>query len=671
MDNLFRRASGIYVARLTIPERLRPVLGFREFVATTGARSRTMAKLIASELLAKWRRQIWDIEQLQLPTALMNYDSILKLVDGSPVLKSGSYLPITQAAAAMGLEVTDLLRQAADGHLALYCRLISKLGYTTQFSEFEPDDPELGTVIVPTQSNRPPGSKLLRATGMYRIPTDETDAIAALLLTGKQADVVALEIVGHEFKGMAFVPDGALTVEVSQIELACDELELRRRHLAAAISPAALAVARDAQKVVAQAATPSLLAQRSKTPLSKVLDAFCKSHLPHVVSSAREIERMRAGIALLIEFEGDSNIGDVDAERLRHFREAHLARMPAHENRIRSRLGTSSMTESIQAVEGSDWHLMSPDERDMRMKWIARLFRWAHEQKWISDDPCTGLRKESVLTKAERTRAKVDRSTREEFTEEEICKIFDASWFLSGMGEQTKAGTYRTFQPFHYWLPLLGLCTGARINELAQLHLSDIGLDGEVWYIDINRKTPDKSLKNDWSERRVPLHSRLIELGLPEWCDALRVVGFQRLFPELSWNSTNRYAKEPIRVMSQYLDSLGMPRDGTKVFHSFRHGINNALQKRTQMPEWMRKRFMGHEPGPGVNEKHYLSDATPKDVSPYVESLKLPLSDVAAFKPAQGIAAISDALRRKNDGRGGQENMGSPSGRVRQDGKEL
>lgn len=128
MDNLLRRPSGIYVARLTIPARLRPILGSREFVASTGSRSRTMAKVVASELLAAWRRKLWEIERLQLPAALMNYDSILKLVDGSPVLRSGSYLPIEQAAAAMGLEVTDLLRQAADGHLHLYCRLLGKLG---------------------------------------------------------------------------------------------------------------------------------------------------------------------------------------------------------------------------------------------------------------------------------------------------------------------------------------------------------------------------------------------------------------------------------------------------------------------------------------------------------------------------------------------------------------
>ena len=659
MDNLFRRPSGIYVARLTIPERLRTVLGLREFVATTGTRSRTMAKLVACELLAKWRRQLWEIERLQLPTVHMNYDSILKLVDGSPVLRSGSYLPIAQAAAAMGVEVKDLLRQAADGHLALYCRLISKFGYTTQFSEFEPDDPDLGTVIVPTQSNRPPGSKLLRASGMYRVPTDETDVIAAHLMVGKHVDVVALEMIDQEAKDMAFVPDGALRLEVDQVELSCLELESRRRYMAAAIPPAAVSAAREVQNAAARGISSNRTEQRAKAPLSKLLDAFCTSHLPQVVSSAREIERMRAGIALLIEFEGDLSVGAVDSELLRHFRSAHLSRMPAHENRVRSKLGTTSMTESIQVVADTDWPRMSADERDMRMKWIARMFRWAHDQKWISDDPCTGLRKESVLTKAERTRVQIERPSREAFSDEELRKIFGAQWFLTGKGEKTEAGTYRTFQPFHYWLPLLGLFTGARISELAQLHLTDIGQDGEVWFIDINRKTPDKSLKNDWSARKVPLHTRLIELGFVEWCHVLRKAGYQRVFPELSWNSTNRYAKEPIRVMSQYLENLGMPRDGTKVFHSFRHGINNLLQKQSSMPDWMRKRFMGHEPGAGVNERHYLADATPSQIAPYLEILKMPLSNVMVFQTTQGIEAIRDALRRKNGGRGSAEVMGS------------
>ena len=32
---------------------------------------------------------------------------------------------------------------------------------------------------------------------------------------------------------------------------------------------------------------------------------------------------------------------------------------------------------------------------------------------------------------------------------------------------------------YRYWVPLIGLYTGARINEISQLYLDDIDLDNE------------------------------------------------------------------------------------------------------------------------------------------------------------------------------------------------
>lgn len=156
----------------------------------------------------------------------------------------------------------------------------------------------------------------------------------------------------------------------------------------------------------------------------------------------------------------------------------------------------------------------------------------------------------------------------------------------------------------------------------------------------------------------MPLHPRLVELGFIEWCDALRRLGFRRVFPELSWNPTNRYAKEPIRAMSQFFEKLGMPRDGTKVFHSFRHGVNNHLQKRSSMPDIMRKRVMGHEPGEGVNEQHYLSDPKPGDVLEFMKGVGSQLPVIAPFNTTAGAMAVRDALRRKNGGRGAKESLG-------------
>lgn len=128
MQNLERRPSGVYVARLTIPMRLRTAVGARVFVASTGSRNLAVAKLIAAEQIARWRRHLFELDRLSLLGLSMTPENILKMADGHPLLAAGGYLPLTEAAVVVGLSPQDLLRQAAEGRLALYCRLQGELG---------------------------------------------------------------------------------------------------------------------------------------------------------------------------------------------------------------------------------------------------------------------------------------------------------------------------------------------------------------------------------------------------------------------------------------------------------------------------------------------------------------------------------------------------------------
>jgi len=54
------------------------------------------------------------------------------------------------------------------------------------------------------------------------------------------------------------------------------------------------------------------------------------------------------------------------------------------------------------------------------------------------------------------------------------------------------------------WPTLISMFTGARVNEAAQLHISDIKEEGGVWYIDIN-DDGKKTLKSPASRRLVPV----------------------------------------------------------------------------------------------------------------------------------------------------------------------
>ncbi|MDR3414257.1 MAG: hypothetical protein P4L87_25400 [Formivibrio sp.] len=98
-----------------------------------------------------------------------------------------------------------------------------------------------------------------------------------------------------------------------------------------------------------------------------------------------------------------------------------------------------------------------------------------------------------------------------------------------------------------YWLPHLGLFTGARINELCQINPQvDVLQDSESgeWHLWITDETEAdsrirKSVKTGDS-RKVPLHKKLIELGFLEYVIRLKSKGEKLLFP--AWKPVNERA---------------------------------------------------------------------------------------------------------------------------------
>ena len=125
-------------------------------------------------------------------------------------------------------------------------------------------------------------------------------------------------------------------------------------------------------------------------------------------------------------------------------------------------------------------------------------------------------------------------------------------------------------KPHRYWLPLLAFYTGARLNELCQLHCRDV-YDG---VIDINKDAPDKRLKNSSSKRIVPLHPELIRLGFEEFCDH-----DGRVFEELN-HGRDGHSKNVSRWFKGYRESLGIQ----SPFHSFRHTFSDELKQALVSP---------------------------------------------------------------------------------------
>lgn len=104
MGGILRRASGVYVARLTVPERHRQSLGKLEFIASTGTREIAVARIVAGQLVAEWRRRLHSLDRLNAGM------DVLQLSLGSPLLLVGG-LPAQPHA---GKEMSE----AVDGFMA-------------------------------------------------------------------------------------------------------------------------------------------------------------------------------------------------------------------------------------------------------------------------------------------------------------------------------------------------------------------------------------------------------------------------------------------------------------------------------------------------------------------------------------------------------------------------
>jgi integrase len=149
--------------------------------------------------------------------------------------------------------------------------------------------------------------------------------------------------------------------------------------------------------------------------------------------------------------------------------------------------------------------------------------------------------------------------------------------------------------PHQFWLPLLGLYTGARLEELCQLVGSDIRVhEGSgIWVIDVNEFDEEKSIKTG-IRRLIPIHPFLLELGIQKWASK-RPKGGQ-LWSDLKYQS-NRWSHKYVRQFKTFKDKAGIdPTPRWKTYHSFRHTVIQHL-KIHDVPEPKAAELVGHKVG--------------------------------------------------------------------------
>lgn len=210
---------------------------------------------------------------------------------------------------------------------------------------------------------------------------------------------------------------------------------------------------------------------------------------------------------------------------------------------------------------------------------ISGVFRFAQKTGRYPEGslPTENLR---TLTKQDRNKLSFKKAY-QPFTGEDLAKIFGPSLLLTAN------------KPHQYWIPLLGLFTGARLNELAQLDWSDVKVIDGVPSISINQED-DKSVKSIAATRDVPIHQQLLDLGFLDYVQLVKsLTQSRKLFPYLTPDTFGNFGKDPSREFGDRLDDLEIT-SPYKVFHSFRKTANNTL-KQGGVSEEIRCQLIGHE----------------------------------------------------------------------------
>jgi len=183
------------------------------------------------------------------------------------------------------------------------------------------------------------------------------------------------------------------------------------------------------------------------------------------------------------------------------------------------------------------------------------------------------FKKKSVTVTSRKAKDK-----RESFTDEDIKTIFHHKNFLPAIFEGHRRQTIK--YPY-YFVPILAVMMGARLEEICQMRVTDIKKVNGIWVYRIREEgrynEEETRVKNPYSERDIPLHPELIDtLRFVQYVNHIKKLGHERVFWELPKRG-NVYHRNVGKFFNEkYLVKIGIKKRG-KSFHSFRHSVETHL----------------------------------------------------------------------------------------------
>ena len=317
-----------------------------------------------------------------------------------------------------------------------------------------------------------------------------------------------------------------------------------------------------------QASSLEPLSNDGDLVISEVLEAFIASRQPN----AKDQSEIRGYVRRLIEEIGDVPVRAVKPHTLDNFL-VKLRKFPVTK---RPDIRALPFGEIIQ-LHGGDPSLSKVGNKTIRTKWFGafnRLFGYAVHMKYISENPLSGVmpkKSDDVVV-----------WKRKAWSPDHIASLFSKPLFTGATslgGYRDQAGSLVS-KDARYWLPLVALWTGMRLDEIGATRRDEFKNENGVWFFDL-RERPLKGprrVKNAMSRRIVPVHQQLVQLGFVDYA----AVQTEWVFPDLphggerEGSTTAQFSK----WFGRWRRANGLaPSDGSYDFHSFRHTFKDACRR--------------------------------------------------------------------------------------------
>jgi integrase len=298
-----------------------------------------------------------------------------------------------------------------------------------------------------------------------------------------------------------------------------------------------------------------------------------------------------AALKALGSLMGDPPLGEVRNKDAQDFAR-RFSQLPA---RWRSKHKGKSAAEVLAETEGMNMPRVEPGTVKKELALIKAFWRWAVTREELTRNVMDAVTPPDTGSKKDKRRP---------FADAEIANLRP---FIEAQRER---------RPERYWVALLCAFHGARLEEMAQLRKADVV---QVEGIPCLRVRGDAgSVKNAASERDLPIHSRLIELGFLKYVKAAKGT---RLFGD---DERDAKVGAPISKWFAYeLNKLNLSERSKKGLHSFRHTMRDKLRLAGVDPV-TRREILGHAHD-DVEDQVYGNPTGIKERREALEKVRLPL----------------------------------------------